>query len=316
VRVVSHEFRVPEPVLQKVRALGTLGEQWLRDLPALIADVEREWAVEIGDALDGGTGAYVAPAAFSDGTDAIIKFAIPDGLEGHSVFARELQILLLAGGRPYVRVLRADEERRILVLERLGCPLEMLGLPVEAQIDAIAATLAEGWRRVDPSPPLRTGAEQAAFLHEFVASRWNALGRPCSSRVADRALHYAKTRRDAFDAAQAVLVHGDAHPANVLEALDAPGEFRLIDPDGMVSEPAHDAGLPLRDWSAELLAGDPVARGRAWCARMSERAGVDPQAMWEWAFLERVSSGLFLLQLGNTEGRMFLDVAERWMALP
>ena len=114
--------------------------------------------------------------------------------------------------------------------------------------------------------PLRTGAEQAAWLREYVRARWEDLDRPCPEQTITRAQECAAARRDAFDATTAVLIHGDAHPANVLEDPNEPGRFKLIDPDGMRSEPAHDLAIPLRDWT-ELLAGDPVAL--AWCARLA-----------------------------------------------
>ena len=128
------------------------------------------------------------------------------------------------------------------------------------------------------------------------------------------ACEYARSRRDAFDASTAVLIHGDAHPANVLEDLadGSPRTFKLVDPDGMRSEPAHDLAIPLRDWSDELLASDPVALGRAWCVRLADRTGTDPQAIWEWAFVERVSTGLFLIQLGDQLGARLLEVAAAW----
>jgi hypothetical protein len=54
-----------------------------------------------------------------------------------------------------------------------------------------------------------------------------------------------------------------------------------------------------------------------WCSREPElslvaAARVDAQAIWEWAFIERFSSGLFLMIGGHLdEGRAHLDSAER-----
>jgi streptomycin 6-kinase len=304
---------VPLDVRRKAEALGDAGHAWLRALPDLVADLEAAWHITIGAPFDGGSSGYVAPAQTRAGESAIVKLAIPDGLVGNSPFALELEALRLANGKPYVRVLRSDLDRRAMLLERLGRPLAALALPVEQQIDVIASTVQSGWRPVEASPLLRTGADQASFLESFVAGVWDELDRPCAPAVVDRALEYAQSRRDAFDDGRAVLIHGDVHPANVLEAARAHGEFRLIDPDGMRSEPAHDLALPLRDWTDELLAGDPLALGQAWCARLAEQAHIDPQPIWEWAFLERVSTGLFILQLGDPQGARFLAVAERWM---
>lgn len=167
----------------------------------------------------------------------------------------------------------------------------------------------------ETAPPLPTGAQQAGWLKASIDSSWEELGRPCPRRTIECACAFARSRRDAFDAATAVLIHGDAHPANVLEdtaAGSGANAFKLVDPDGMLSHPAHDLAIPLRDWTEELLASDPVEQGLAWCALIAGRSGVDAGEIWEWAFVERVSTGLFLIQLGDPLGVRFLDVAARW----
>jgi streptomycin 6-kinase len=222
--------------------------------------------------------------------------------------------LRLADGHGYAQLLRADADRRATLQERLGHPLGDLDLPVEAQIDIIASTLQSAWRRIPPDPLLRTGAAQARALRERIRVDWNRLDRPCAARTLERAEQYASEREAAFDATTAVLIHGDAHPANVLEDPAAPGRFKLIDPDAMISEPAHDLAIPLRDWSAELLrAPDPVSLGLAWCTRLGAAADVEADAIWQWAFVERVSTGLFLLRLGDTSlAAQLLEIADRW----
>jgi streptomycin 6-kinase len=304
---------VPERVRHKADALGPAGDRWLRDVGQIVADLEGEWNIEVGDAIEGGSGAFVAHAVTSDGRDAVLKVSIPDGLEGHSPFAEELHMLELADGRGYVRVLRSDVRRRAMLQERLGLSLAVLDLPVEAQIDIIAATLRAAWRRIPHDPILRTGGAQARSLRASIRVDWERLGRPCAERVLERAEQFAFARESAFDATTAVVIHGDAHPANVLEDPAVPGRFKLIDPDAMISEPAHDLAIPLRDWTAELLAApDPVALGLTWCTGLGRGAGVDAEAIWQWAFVERVSTGLLLLRLGESLGSRLLEIADLW----
>lgn len=50
---------------------------------------------------------------------------------------------------------------------------------------------------------------------------------------------------------------------------------------------------------------------RSYCALLADRTAVDQRAIWEWGFLERVSTGLYVLDFGAEElGRPFLDTAE------
>ena len=81
----------------------------------------------------------------------------------------------------------------------------------------------------------------------------------------------------------------------------------MIDPQGLISEPAHDLAIPLRGWSTEL-ANEPT-KLVDWCHTMAATAGIDPVPIWEWAFVERVSTGLLLQQLGDPVGEHYIAVA-------
>ena len=88
-----------------------------------------------------------------------------------------------------------------------------------------------------------------------------------------------------------------------------------MDPDGLLAEPAYDLGVLMREWSGELLGGDAARLGRERCARLSRLTGVDTRAIWEWGFVERVSTGLFATRVGADHvGTEMLDVAEAWAA--
>jgi streptomycin 6-kinase len=310
---VTH-FELPDAVVPKVRALGDVGATWLRELDGTVTELAREWRCELGAVMHGGTGGLVAEATLADGTPTVFKLAIPDGLDGHEAFAQELACLLAGDPSCYVSVYRHDATRRATLTERLGPTLESLAWSVEAQLDAITDTVALGWHEPRERARLRSGADKARWLEDFVMARWTALGRPCATAARDRAVECAR-RRAATAAAVGVLVHGDAHPANVLRAPNAPAGFKLIDPEGLVSEPAHDLGIVLRCFPDTLLAGDTTRLALAWCDRVARRARVDADAIWEWAFLESVSTGLFLLELGDSFGADFLAVADRLAAV-
>lgn len=72
----------------------------------------------------------------------------------------------------------------------------------------------------------------------------------------------------------------------------------LIDPDGFLADPAYDLGVVLRDWCEQLLAGNPLALARRYCQLLAGETGMDAAAIWEWGFIERVSTGLYMLSLG------------------
>jgi len=247
----------------------------------------------------------------NSGEEAAIKLEMPP----YASFASEVRTLVAADGRGYVRPLNHDEERNAMLQERLGPSLRGFGLPIPAQIEIFCATLRRTWDVPAPAG-LPSGADKARRLAEFIAVTWEDVNRPCARRVIEQALAFAGTREAAFDPGAAVLVHGDAHSANALqdpEHTPAPTRFKFVDPDGLVAEPAYDLAIPMREWSRELLDGDATRLGRERCAYLSRLTGVDPRGIWEWGFVERVSTGLLAIQAGADQmGREMLDVAEAW----
>jgi len=300
---------LPDAVMRRARSHGAAGERWLRAVPGLVDEVERRWHVTVGEALDGGTAAFVAPATTVDGDEVVVKIAFPDELDD-GMFAQSVCVYELAGGRGCATLLAHDAELSAILLERLGRSLSSLGLPTRRQVEIIATTVRQVWVPVPDRTPLPTGAWKAHWLADFIATTWEALNRPCSARAVDVALEFAAERAAAFDRETAVLVHGDAHEHNTLE--DGRGAFKLVDPEGLISEPAHDLAVPMRGLNDELLAGDALRLGRERARFLARLTGADENAIWQWGFVERVSSGLYIMSLGLSDGDKFLAVADRW----
>lgn len=57
----------PVPPVVRAKALAAGAEQWLRDLPGLVARLEREWSITVGRPYADPTEAFVAEATLGDG---------------------------------------------------------------------------------------------------------------------------------------------------------------------------------------------------------------------------------------------------------
>jgi streptomycin 6-kinase len=311
---VNERAGLVTPIIRrKAQALGDPGQAWLAGLRDLITDLEARWSVRVEQPLSGGTSAYVARARTRAGLDVVLKLGLPD-----PAFSDESGTLARADGRGYVQLLAHDDERHAMLLEALGPSMSQLGLASEFQLETLCRLLRHAWevpravtgRRASPK-------DKASALHQMVTQLWDDLGARCSERVLTQALLFARRRAAAFDPALCVVVHGDAAAANALQVL-APREgaetgFVFVDPDGFIGDPAYDLGVALRDWCPQLLASDdPLSLALSYCRRLANGSGVDEQAIWEWGFLERVSTGLYALSLGADElGQAHLDTAER-----
>ncbi|WP_345603222.1 aminoglycoside phosphotransferase family protein [Pseudonocardia adelaidensis] len=279
------EVVVPEVVRAKALRAGAAG--WLAGLSALVAAIERDWGITVGRAYAEPTEAYVAEAELADGTPAVLKLLVPRPGQA----ADEITVLRLADGAGCVRLLASDANRGALLLDRLGPSLNQLGLPIERRLEIMCALAARLWRPA-PDSGLRTGAEKGRWLADHILRTWRDLGGPCSRAALDHALACAERRIAAHSPERALLVHGDVHRWNTLQARD--GGFALVDPDGLLAEPEYDLGVLMREDPVELMEGDPRERAR-WLAA---RTGCDPVAIWEWGVVERVSTGLLAVSIG------------------
>jgi streptomycin 6-kinase len=290
---------VPEVVRRKALAGG--GAAWLAGLPALVAELEREWSLTVGGVYGGATEAFVAEATLDDGTRAVLKLLVPrvGDAAGH-----EITVLRLTNGEGCVRLLRSDAARGALLLERLGPSLYELALPLARRHEILCSAAERVWRPA-PDCGLPSGAEKGRWLVDFITTAWEELHRPCSERAVDYALSCAARRIAAHDDERAVLVHGDVHQWN---ALQAGAGFKLVDPDGLLAEAEYDLGILMREDPVELLHGDPRERA-GWLAACT---GLDAAAIWEWGAVERVSTGLLCTRVGlQPVGRQMLAAAER-----
>ncbi len=308
----GHGPVVPTAVRQRAESSGAAAMQWMDGLGDTLAALERDWSIRVGRAIEGGSEAYVAQAVMEDGELAVVKIRMPHD----DSFVHEVNVLATAAGRGYPKLLQRDDARSAILIERLGPSLDSLGLPIDEQIRIVCETLHAAWIAIGPDLGLPTCAEKATYLDEFIVETWNKLERPCSAAVIDRARAFCDERFDAFNADDAVMVHGDAHSANTLRVLSgaAGTQFKFVDPDGLYGDRAYDLAIPMRDWSTQLLAGDALELGRRRCAHLHRLTSVNADAIWQWGFIERVSTGLALMVYGSAEeGREMLAVSERWL---
>lgn len=309
--VIQRSFNLPGIVRAKAAVVDKSGT-WADTLPELVADLERQWSVHVTEQLFGGTSAFVARVRTAAGGAAVMKVAVPD-----HTFSRQVQALERAAGHGYVQVLAHDPDRSAVLLEALGPSLDQMGYSPERQLRTLCTMLKQAWmvRSVAGTATLPL-INKAQELHAFVLKLWEELDDPCPQRVVEQALDYAQQRASRFHPGRCVVVHGDAAPSHALQVLTprdgAEAGFVFVDPDGFLGDPAYDLGVALRDWNAELsVSKEPGRLARHYCRVLAASSGVSENAIWQWGFLERVSTGLYALSLGAEDlGRPFLRSAE------
>nr|NLI49482.1 phosphotransferase [Propionibacterium sp.] len=317
------------PMRAHMISLAPRWVEWQSQVPRALDFTRRKWNLEVLGLRTRSVGSSLYDVRVR-GRDAVLKLARP-GAE----LARQADVLAAARGYGYVHLFDRDDEHGALLLERLGRSLEAraqeLFRPVPAElappllqgnvlIEPMIGSLQEAWRL--PPDAVAAGADvahRATVLHALIHRLADELGvRDRYGAAVDRALVYTDHRLNLRSASREVLCHGDPHLGNLLEVLSprpgAPDGYVFVDPDGIVCEPEYDLGVVLRGFNRLVLAAaDPVVEVRGWCATLASLTGTDAEAIWQWAFIERVGSGLYLMEQGWPErGQPFLEAAS-WL---
>ncbi|HEY3562514.1 MAG TPA: aminoglycoside phosphotransferase family protein [Kribbella sp.] len=288
---------IPDQVRKTVVADGN--ESWLHELPGMVDSLAGEWSLTIGASFAGGHAALAVEATLADGTPAVLKIGVPGRDVGH-----EATVLRLADGEGCAKLLAADLDRQALLLERLGAPMYDVVADPASRHNLLCDVAVRLWRPINPDIDLPTGATLAEQYADRLPELWEQAGRPCSPATVADALNCMDRRRAAHDDRSAVLVHGDIHELNALQASD--GSYKLIDPAGLRAEPACDLGTIVR-CNPDL--GDDL---RARTQHLAARTGVDATAIWEWGTIHRVVSGVYACSIGfQPFGNHLLTEADR-----
>ena len=173
----------------------------------LAAAVARDWGLRLGDSYPPGAASLcVVRAELSDGTPAVLKLSEP-----HRESEQEADALERWGGDGAVRVLRRDDERGALLLERCE-PGTFLSAGAGDPLGVLIELLPRLWT-------------DATGFHTLVDEvEWWALG----GGVGDLGRELAATQ------GELVLVHQDLHGENVLAAEREP--WLVIDPKPLAAE--------------------------------------------------------------------------------
>ena len=304
------KYTVPPMVAGKAATAGEVGRKWLAELDSIVASLEKQWKIRVGEPMNGGSRAFVANVTGEDGAEYVLKVELPDNSEEEYLCG--IHALRIADGHGYGKLYACDVSKRACLLERLGGTLKSSGLPAERQMQIICEALLDTWRMPVSDAKLNDGEGSVGWFCDFIGSTWEMLQQPCSRKVIDQAMRFLEHRKAVLCRDDFVLLHGDAHNNNTLQVLSDGQKYKLIDPEGLFYEKAYDLGVLMREWPDEYMA-EPMRLGRERSEYLSRLTGVPAQDIWEWGFLQMVSTSLILLQIGEEPlGRQMLGIAEAW----
>jgi streptomycin 6-kinase len=233
-----------------LETFGESGAAWLSGLPALIRACEEQWDLRVGDPMPLSYN-YVAEAVSMDGVPLVLKLGVPN-----TELTSEIQALQYFDSRGAVRLLDADPDNGILLMERLipGRPLEEL--PDDNQATEIAAgVMRRLWRSVPSEQNLLTQEQWTAGLARLRAEFDGGSGPFPEAMVARAEGLFAEL---IASTTSRVLLYGDLHYWNILSSERQ--DWLAIDPKGVVGDPAFEPSAWLLNSKPPELIGLELRR--------------------------------------------------------
>jgi streptomycin 6-kinase len=254
---------------------GEDGAAWIKALPALLDQYAQRWSLQLQPPFELSYN-YAAPAIRSDGARLVLKVGVvnPELLS-------EIAALRLFDGRGMVRLIDADPQQGVMLLERLEPGTPLLHLDDEEATTIAAHLMRQLWRPVPADHPFPHVADWSAGLQRLRAEFEDGTG-PFPRRMVEMAETLFAELLASMD--ELVLLHGDLHHWNILSAGRQP--WLAIDPKGIVGEPAYEIGAWLRN--PELMSRQVQARR---VDQFSAELGFDRERILGWGVAQAVLSG-------------------------
>jgi streptomycin 6-kinase len=261
------------------------GAAWLASLPGLVAAYEERWSFSAESPFPDLSYNYAAPVRLADGRQAVLKLGVP-----RNEILTEIEALRLYDGRGICRLLEADPEAGVMLLERLR-PGRMLLSLAEEDDGAATAVAADLMRQLWRPVPENHSFPSIADWHKGLArmrEEFDSGTGPFPKHLVDAAEGYYQ--EFTADPIQPVLLHGDFHHWNVMTAERAP--WLAIDPKGIVGPPAYEVGALLKNPTGILTKWPDLPRLMARRIDiLSDRLGIDRQRIIGWGVYGCVISG-------------------------
>lgn len=244
---------------------------WLENLPRLIDRLLVQWSLRLDSPFHhGGTCSWVSPVVRSDGTQAVLKLAMPH-MEGKD----EIQGLRYWSGRSMVKLLDADDDSGVMLLERCLPGTTLRSQPEPMQDEIIAAVLNRVWETATERIGLRSFRPLLQMIdlwcQETVAQRhlWPDAG------LVNEGLRLMNEL--ARPAPGDVLLTTDLHAGNILRSQREP--WLAIDPKPFVGDRSYDPVQHLMNCETRLHQ-DPAGL----VEHVAGLTEVDPGRLRLWTF--------------------------------
>ncbi len=260
---IGHCIRAPQAIAaypmesfkkKTLNIFGSLGQEWLDNLPCLIQTLSHQWGLFDLHPIDAPSFNYVL-TGLQGSTPIVLKVGLH-----YDELTREAAALHIYKGFGAVEIRANDPAKGAILLERMMPGTTLKSLFPDHTSDSLKLVCAL-MKRLHEAPI--SSPNTFPTLHQWLSDLEK--DGPLAPHYLDRARYLKKQLFESH--VQPVLLHGDLHFENIL-LHDT--EWVAIDPKGILGDPLADIWPFIREPAieipqlAEILNQDPT-RIRDWC---------------------------------------------------
>jgi streptomycin 6-kinase len=285
-------LKLPIDFTRNIKAAFPGGTEWLGCLPGLLDEAAQRWCLVPGAPFPLSYN-YVCAATQNDGSAAVLKIGVPN-----RELTSEINTLRLYNGQGACRILEADADKGMLLLERLQPGTMLASLKGDDEATEIAA---EVMKTIHRPVPLQEGfLSLRGWFDELkkLRPRFDGGTGPFPEKSFATA---EELIRDLFaEHRPQVLLHGDFHHFNIL--LSGRG-WLVIDPKGVAGPAEYEAGPLLTNPNNIMLEeSQAIRRTQRRIAILAEQLGFERQRLRAWAICHSVLSSYWDLAEDGSGG--------------
>jgi streptomycin 6-kinase len=286
---------------------GAAGLEWLQRLPQILKAAADRWSIKLLPPFQPLSYNYVSPAIKVDGTPVVLKAGVPE-----REFRSEIDALRHFGGQGMVRLLEADYDSGLMLLERIvpGDPLQ--AIRDDEQSTLIFANVMRRLRDAIPDDHSFPSVTDWARGFQRLRDRFGGSSGPFPGQVIDRA--EALMSELISSMSNRIVLHGDLHHWNILSAEREP--WLALDPQGVVGEKEYEVGAWLRNPFPHILKmPEPKALIARRVDQLVDILGFDRYRITAWAYSQAVLAGIWSFEEGESNVNGWLIWADEISAL-
>lgn len=281
-------FPIPENFSQRILQMhAEPGRTWLAALPATLDSYAQRWSLTLHPPFALSFN-YVCPATRADGREAVLKLGFPN-----QELLSEMHALQHFEGRGMVKMLEADFEQQVFLLERIRPGVELVTVKDEDAVARIAAqVMQQFWQPVTSARPLLTVESWTSGLTKL-RPFFNGTTGPFAPQLVEAAEQiFAEL---VPDQGERVLLHGDLHHWNILSATRQP--WLALDPKGVIGEREYEVGALIRNPDLDHFSEAELKRVQTRRLDIfAEMLGFDRQRMLLWSLAQAVLSAWWAME--------------------